>query len=99
MATYSKTSPYSATGVVNNYLDILKFRNISKRPTDTYYEIDAFYHRRPDMMASDFYGDAGLWWVFSVRNPDIIKDPIFDFYAGQKIFVPTKANLMSELGL
>jgi hypothetical protein len=100
MATkYKKTSPYSQTPMVNNYLGIWNSRAISKKQSDVYYEIDAFYDRRPDIMAYDLYGDPSLWWVFAVRNPSVIKDPIFDFTAGKRIFVPAKATLFNDLGL
>jgi len=29
-----------------------------------------------------------LWWVFALRNPDVIKDPIRDFKTGVVIIVP-----------
>lgn len=96
---YKKNSPYSQTPVINNYLDLLRPRQITFRETDSYYEIDNFYDRRPDTMAFDIYGDAGLWWVFAMRNPDVLKDPILGFRAGLKIFVPDKSNLFRDLGL
>ena len=46
-----------------------------------------------------YYGDANLWWVFAMRNPNVLKDPLFDFTTGNTIYVPTKASLQSDLGL
>jgi hypothetical protein len=40
-----------------------------------------------------------LWWVFAVRNPNVIKDPIFDFFPGQTIYIPNKNTLTTYLGL
>jgi hypothetical protein len=37
--------------------------------------------------------------VFAMRNPNIIKDPIFDFKAGRTIFIPKSDNLMTALGI
>lgn len=100
MATeYSRASPYYNTPKSGNFLDLWVPRNIPMRSTDTYYEIDSFYDLRPDMMAYDLYKNSGLWWVFAVRNPDVIKDPIFDFRTGTRIFVPDVATVTEALGV
>lgn len=96
---YSRTSPYYNTGTFGNFLDVLNYRSIPSYSTDTHYQIDAVYHRRPDLLASDLYNDSGLWWVFAVRNPNIIKDPIFDFKAGKRIYLPQKETLSDALGI
>jgi hypothetical protein len=98
-AVYSKTSPYYKTGTFGNFLDVLTFRNIPAKPSDTYYEIDTVYSRRPDLLASDLYGDSNLWWVFIVRNPNVLKDPIFDFTAGTRIYIPQKETITAALGI
>jgi hypothetical protein len=51
------------------------------------------------MLAYDLYGDSGLWWVFAVRNPNVIKDPVFGFIAGLAIYIPQKTTLVSDLGI
>jgi alpha-L-fucosidase len=97
--TYSKTSPYAATGKFGNFLDVMTYRSITKHPDDVVYAIDSVYQYRPDMLAYDLYGDSNLWWVFAMRNPNVIRDPIFDFYAGAVIYIPKKANLVTDLGI
>lgn len=99
MAEYSKFSPYYDTGTFGTFLDILNYRPIPKNSLDIEYTIDNVYQYRPDLLASDLYGQSALWWVFSVRNPDVIKDPIFDFYSGQKIYIPSKNTLVEALGI
>jgi hypothetical protein len=99
MATYSKSSPYFGTEQFGQFLDILEYRSIPKNASDVEYQIDAVYKHRPDMLAYDLYGDAKLWWVFAGRNPNVLKDPVFDFTPGQKIFIPKKETLVSTLGL
>lgn len=99
MATYSKSSAYFGTGQFGQFLDVLEYRSIPKNAGDVEYKIDAVYKHRPDMLAYDLYGDAKLWWVFAGRNPNVLKDPVFDFYPGQTIFIPKKENLVSSLGL
>ena len=99
MATYSNSSPYFKTSQENNYLDIITFLDISPRTDDVEYELDKKYEYRPDLLAYDLYRDVGLWWVFSVRNKSAIRDPIFDFVAGTKIFLPSVNTINSVLGL
>ena len=98
-ATYSKTSPYYETSTFGNFLDVLSYRAIPAKSTDTFYEIDSVYNRRPDLLASDLYGDSNLWWVFIVRNPNVLKDPIFDFTAGTRIYIPQKETISAALGI
>jgi hypothetical protein len=99
MATYSKSSPYYGTGVFGNFLDIIEYSAVSQQPDDVLYVIDKVYEFRPDLLAFDLYGNAGLWWVFRSRNPNSIDDPIFDFRSGVTIYVPKKETLVSDLGL
>jgi hypothetical protein len=49
-------------------------------------------------MAYDLYGDEKLWWVFAVRNKDVIQDSIYDMLAGQRIYLPT-TNTLKSLGI
>ena len=87
MAKYSSSSPYFYTSLDEDYLDILAYRGVPVDPTDVSFEILQEHQYRPDLLAYDLYGDPNLWWVFAVRNREIIKDPIFDMYAGQIIMV------------
>lgn len=96
---YSKTSPYATTGTYGFFLDVMNFRDIPKDPSDITYQLDAIYRFRPDLLAFDLYGDASLWWVFAMRNPNVIQDPVFDFIPGVTIFIPKKATITAALGL
>jgi alpha-L-fucosidase len=100
MATYSNTSPWYKTQVVNNlYLDTLTIRPVSAEPDDFLYSIEAQYTYRPDLLAYDLYGTPELWWVFIQRNLDVLQDPIFDFVPGTSIYVPKGSGLKTVLGL
>jgi hypothetical protein len=97
---YPATSPYNATGVVNNkFLDIMVNRTIPMQPSDVYWEITEVYQYRPDLLAYDLYSDSRLWWVFAQRNPNRLKDPYFDFVAGVGIYLPKLELLKQTLGL
>jgi hypothetical protein len=99
MAKYSNVSPWASTPQQNNYLDHLNIRSVSAEPDDKLITISPSYHLRPDLLAYDLYGTAKLWWVFSQRNMDIIRDPIFDFTAGTSIYIPKKSSLYQVLGI
>jgi alpha-L-fucosidase len=97
--SYSSASPYAQTRTFGNFLDVMVNRPISKLDDDVLYAIDKVYEYRPDMLASDLYGDSALWWVFAQRNPNVLNDPLFDFRAGVQIYIPKKATLQSDLGV
>jgi len=92
-------SPYAKTPKnVSGYLDLFKPQPIPMSGSDVLYEIRPAYNRRPDLLAFDLYGKKELWWVFAQRNPNIIKDPIFDFTPGTKIYLPQGKLLRERLG-
>lgn len=97
---YNQSSPYYTTEIVaNDFLDIMENRSITSKMTDTYWEITATYNMRPDLLAYDLYNDSKLWWVFAQRNPNTLKDPLFDFVAGTSIYLPELTTLQTDLGL
>jgi hypothetical protein len=79
------------------FLDINKLPSISVTLSDEQYTIEPAYDQRPDLLASALYNNSRLWWVFALRNPDVIKDPLRDFGAGTTIFLPS-AGSISALG-
>lgn len=99
MISYSKTSPYYTTADNGSYLDIIDFRDIPSQPDDILFMVTQQYTHRPDLLAYDLYNDVNLWWVFSVRNKDLLKDPIYDMVAGQQIYLPKMSTLTNSLGL
>lgn len=90
---YSTTSPYYNTPVIGGFLDIAKLPAIPKLVNDVVIQINKTYQFRPDLLAFDLYGDPSLWWVFAVRNPNVINDPVFDMRIGKRIAVPKKETL------
>lgn len=98
--SYPQASPYYNTQTFNNqFLDIMVDRPIPKDSSDTYWVITQTYHMRPDLLAYDLYEDSRLWWVFAQRNPNRLKDPMFDFTAGVGIYLPQYTTLQDALGL
>lgn len=79
------------------FLDINKLPNVKVTLNDEQYTIDPAYDQRPDLLASALYNNSRLWWVFALRNPDILVDPLRDFKAGTVIFLPS-AGSISALG-
>lgn len=89
MARNSKdTSQYLSTPITDWYLDIMVPRTVPASEFDKIIRIPPAYDQRPDLMSQAEYGTPRLWWVFAVRNPDLINDPIQDFVSGLEIFVP-----------
>lgn len=99
MAEYSTSSPYSDTIQLDGFMEILEPRRIPAYEDDVVFTITESYRNRPDLLAFDLYKDSRLWWVFAVRNPNNIKDPVFDFVPGRKIYIPKKATLVEALGI
>ena len=87
-----------STDTFEGFLDINTLPKIPKSVDDDIYIIDAKYHERPDLLAYDRYGSSRLWWVFALRNPDLIEDPIRDFKSGMQIRLPQKGVLDTILG-
>jgi len=95
---YSHTSPWKTTPFDQSNLGLYQKRSIPAQDTDILYEIQPQYTYRPDLLAFDLYGTPKLWWVFSVRNMDTLKDPVFDFKAGTSIYLPQKSLLSAVIG-
>ena len=93
---YNQYSPYLNTKQLSKYVDYLDFWQASYIPAssnDILISLDPKYNKRPDLLSYDLYGTPQLWWVFAMRNPDTIKDPIYDFKAGAVIYAPSKDNI------
>jgi len=101
VTTYSPSSPYYLTAqtVVDgvSYLDFWSEITISSSTSDTLISLDSKYQYRADLLSYDLYGTPQLWWVFMIRNPNIIKDPIWDFVTGINIYTPAKNSLNGYL--
>ena len=99
MSTYSITSPYYTSNQTLGYLDIWSYRDIPAESDDVLFEVSSRYQNRPDLLAFDLYDDVNLWWVFAVRNPSILRDPIYDLTAGIQIYLPKFSTLKTALGI
>ena len=99
MGTTRDQGPYGETPINNSgYLDIMRARTVPAAGDDVLYSITPPYANRPDLLAYDLYGTKNFWWVFAQRNPDVLKDPIYDFVPGTQIYLPQEKYLREELG-
>lgn len=98
MTSYNKLGPYANTQVVNGYLNVLNFIDIPSEADDIEFTITSLYMHRPDLLAFDLYNDSQLWWVFAVRNKDVIKDSVYDFIPGQTIYLPKLETIRTAIG-
>jgi hypothetical protein len=75
------------------FLDVNNLPRLAASVEDEEYVINAAFSERPDLLAYTLYGSSRLWWVFALRNPNVLKDPIRDFKEGVKIFLPSSENV------
>lgn len=95
MAQNSKdTSQYLLTPIKDWYLDVWIPRTVPKSDFDKIIRIPPEFNQRPDLLSQQEYGTPRLWWVFCMRNPDLMQDPIEDFLAGLEIYIP--ANILKQ---
>jgi len=88
---YNKDSFLRRAEKINDiFLGINNLPTIPKTITDEVYVIGHGYDERPDLLAHQLYGNTRLWWVFAMRNPDVLIDPIGDFKAGVEIILPSE---------
>ena len=94
--SYDQKSPYYRTDQNNQYVSYLDFWSPTEIPDsvdDVLIILDSRYNLRPDLLSFDRYGTPQLWWVFAARNPDQIKDPIYDFKTNILIYAPTNTTI------
>jgi hypothetical protein len=96
---YNNSSPWAKTKIKPGFLDHFAIRPVAAEDDDILYSIEPQFNHRPDLLAYYLYDSTKLWWVFTQRNLDVIRDPIFDFRAGVEIYVPKKSGLFKLLGL
>jgi len=99
MAEYNSDSPYANTNQYSYYLDLLSPRRIPPFRDDVLHTLTLVHQNRPDLLAFDLYGNSNLWWVFMARNPNAFEDPVWDFRAGKKFYIPKKDTVETALGI
>jgi hypothetical protein len=95
---YRNSSQYGATPQSSwfllNYMD----RPIPPDGSDQLITLGTKYYLRPDLLSYDLYASTDFWWVFTILNPDILIDPIYDMIPGIQIMIPTRQRLTNLLG-
>jgi hypothetical protein len=94
MASFHDNHSFLKKADVNKfYLGMNKLPKIPRSTADRLYAIESRYENRPDLLAHELYGTVKLWWVFALRNPDVIIDPLTDFTSGTKIYIPPRETI------
>jgi hypothetical protein len=88
------TSQYSLTPIKSWYLNLWVPRKVPKSDFDKIIIIPPEFDQRPDLLSQQEYGTPRLWWVFCMRNPNLMADPINDFLAGLEIYIPV--NILKQ---
>lgn len=86
------------TLVYDGFLGINNLPRIPRNVSDVSYKIPRSFHERPDLLAYEAYNNTHLWWIFAMRNPDILKDPIRDFKEGTIIRLPDRGVIEGIIG-
>lgn len=97
--TFRKDSFIKNSAILDGlFLDYNSLPSIPVYAADEEYIIDQAFAERPDLLAHVLYGNSRLWWVLVLRNADVIEDPIRDFKAGTKIYLPSRetVNIVAE---
>jgi len=95
---YSSASPYFETPQTYWYMLPINLREIPPDTSDTLITLSSKYHNRPDLLSYDLYNTPSYWWIFMVRNMDLIRDPLWDFNSGMSVWVPSASRLHQLLG-
>jgi hypothetical protein len=95
---HSKNSFLKNAGTKGEYLDVNNLPRMPKGIYDEDFVISAEFNNRPDILALKLYGSTSLWWVFALRNPDILIDPIRDFKSGIEIKLPSQESVKAVTG-
>ena len=99
MASFHSNDSFLRNAKVNDFsLDLNQLPSVPKSISDDTYTIESKYANRPDLLAYDRYGSSNLWWVFALRNPDLLIDPLEDFTSGKVIRIPTKETIDRIIG-
>lgn len=77
----------------DQFLGMNNLPKLSRSTQEVPYIIDQAFDERPDLLAAKLYGSSAYWYVFALKNPDIIKDPIRDFKAGTTIILPGEDSI------
>ena len=96
---HRKDSFLKNAGTFDSFLDLNSLPKIQQSIYDEDYVLTSADHKRPDLLAYKLYDNTRLWWVFALRNPDIIVDPISDFTEGTSIKLPSGESVKRLAGL
>jgi hypothetical protein len=88
---------YANTYIRDFYLDLWQEPGMAFSDSDEKQTIPTKYNKRPDLMANEIYGSPNYWWIFALRNKDLLIDPVEDFISGLEIRIPSnRVNFISE---
>jgi hypothetical protein len=96
--SYNKQSPWYHTPQATWFLGNLEYRDVPSHSSDKLITLLGKYENRPDLLSYDLYGTTDYWWIFMIRNPNVIKDPIYDMVTGIQLYAPTSSRLVAVLG-
>jgi hypothetical protein len=98
MAEYKANSPYFSTKQTAWYLKPMQMRSIPQDTSDIYITVTSETENKPTILSEDIYGTPAYWWVITLCNMEIVRDPTRDLLAGIVIRLPSVDRLHKILG-
>lgn len=95
-STYSQYSPYAKVRQTW-YLAYNLPIGIAPADSDIDYTIPSEYNEQPWRLSYELYGNERLYYVFSLLNPNVLVDPIYDFTTGTVIRIPSLQRIQTYL--
>lgn len=95
---YPRSSPYFSTPQSSWLLGRYSHRRIDPQNDDIYVTLESGHQHRPDALSQTLYGTPVYWWVFTVCNTRVIRDPIWDMKTGMTIRAPSLRYIKSVIG-
>lgn len=100
MAKFNINSRYtggtvSKTREGKDFLILRQPLNLEPSSDDMVTRVTKEILQRPDLLASQAYGDPSLWWVIYEFNN--IRDPLFDLQLGQELQIPSLGRVLQAI--
>jgi len=97
MAYGQKTNFYNNTAINSKFLEYWSppYLNNKSQNIETVI-ISHTYENRPDLYSYYLYNTPRYLWTFKYLNPDVLKNPIWDFTAGTEIKI-FKSGYLSKV--
>lgn len=96
--TYPRSSPYHHTKQTSWAIGRYSHRRVPPHVEDQPFEVKPRHEHRPDLLSQELYGTPAYFWVFTARNINLMRHPIWDLKNGMTIMVPSASFIKTFVG-